>query len=120
MTPAPPLSNQETMELIEGALNRHPERPWCIHRLYEEVVRPEASSLDRDLFDRTERAAQELAAQGRVRGKPIDAIAIGVHCEDAMYWSIHSRQQELEEFGREYESPAILNRLASHFRCTGL
>jgi hypothetical protein len=108
------------VERITAVLEENPERPMCIHRLYEEVVANLMPGERDSMLGVTERAADEVVAQGFARKEFVSAISIGVHCEDCMYWSVQSKRQRLEEFGPAYESPAILNRMASHFRCHGL
>ncbi len=107
-------------EDIREALETDLERPWCIHRLYEEVVSPSGKYPVDDLLLKTELAANYLAETGRARREPITALAIGVHCEDCLYWSLRAPQERLDDFGPEYTSPEILNRLAAHFQCHGL
>jgi hypothetical protein len=105
---------------IEAALNARTQRPWCVHRLCDEVVSPIAPPGDSDLLEVTKRAADELYRAGRARSEPVSALTIGVHCQDWVYWSALSPKSTLAEFGPEYESPTILYRLASHFQCHGL
>lgn len=110
----------ELMARIENALDTDPDRPWCVHRLYEELLTPSDRQDRESMLDATERAADELAEKGRVQRERISAFSIGVHCEDSVYWSRRSEKARLSDFGPEYEEPVVLRRLASHFRCTGL
>ena len=96
------------------------DRPWCKHRLYEEVVLPHGWTDRENMLLVTERAADELVAAGRARREYISAIGIGVHCEDSLYWSPKANRSALADFGPEFESPTVLRRLASHFQCHGL
>lgn len=68
----------------------------------------------------TRAAADDLATRGTVKREAVSAVAIGVHCEDELYWSALSPRDRLEEFGPEYQSPRVLQRLSSHFQCHGL
>jgi hypothetical protein len=105
---------------IDSALNSDLERPWCVHRLYElDPAAPTATDRDSGLT-LVQRAADELVAAGRAKREYVSATGIGVHCEDALYWSPRAHRAALAEFGPEYESPTVLHRLASHFRCRGL
>jgi hypothetical protein len=105
---------------IEATLNDAPYRPWCVHRLYEELI-PASVPSDRDgLLSQTQRAADALVLEGRAVRETVSALAIGVHCEDSLYWSPNAEKTRLEDFGPEYESPTILRRLASHMYCHGL
>jgi hypothetical protein len=118
------LSREEPLDAlmarIEAALNVEPYRPWCIHRLCEEIVAPEIPR-DRDgLLRLTEQMADELTSEGRAQREPVSALSIGVHCQDSLYWSVKANEHRLEEFGPEYEIPTILHRLASHMYCHGL
>jgi len=107
-------------ERIKTALEENPGRPWCVHRLYEELV-PTGSPRARDeMLEVTRRAADELVREGRANREFVSATAIGIQCEDALYWSRRSGKTALAEFGPEYESPTILRRLGSHIQCRGL
>ncbi|HEY6238839.1 MAG TPA: hypothetical protein VIZ68_06615 [Thermoplasmata archaeon] len=110
----------QLMDQIETVLEEKPYRPWCIHRLYEELAPSREAKSREGLIQLMERAADEVTREGRAQHEPVSAIAIGVHCQDSLYWSAHSEKHRLEEFGPEYESPTILRRLASHFECRGL
>jgi len=105
---------------IQATLEKNPDRPWCLHRLYEELM-PRGSPLGRDeMLEVTRRAADELVTEGRAYSEFVSATAIGIQCEDALYWSRPSGKKVLAEFGPEYESPTILRRLGSHIQCRGL
>ncbi|MGB6500082.1 MAG: hypothetical protein WBG19_01580 [Thermoplasmata archaeon] len=108
------------MTRIERALDGTPNRPWCVHRLYEEVLASEAPGNREQMLDTTQRAADALVSEGRAVREFVSAVGIGVHCEDSLYWSPRSSKQRLADFGPDYESPTILRRLASHFQCHGL
>jgi len=110
----------ELMGQIETALNEQPYRPWCIHRLYEELAPTHERRARDGLIQLMERAADEVTRRGLAQHEPVSAIAIGVHCQDSLYWSTRSDKHRLEDFGPDYESPRILRRLASHFECRGL
>jgi hypothetical protein len=107
---------QEIAQVVESDL----DRPWCVHRIYEEAVSPGGRFPLDDLLLKTELAANQLAAEGRLCAEAVSTVSIGVHCQDSVYWSLRSPHRKLEEFGPDYESPRVLYRLASHFRCRGL
>jgi hypothetical protein len=107
-------------ERIETVLEKTPNRPWCVHRLYEELVATGSPSARDDGLRVTQLAAEDLVVEGRARREFVSAVGIGVHCEDSLYWSLESKHRTLADFGPEYESPTILRRLASHFQCHGL
>jgi hypothetical protein len=107
-------------EQIESSLNHEPDRPRCVHGLYEELLAPGSASNRDNLLDLTRKAAEDLVEHGRARRRYVSAIAIGAHCEDAVYWSVESPHRELEDFGPEFEQLAVARRLASHFQCHGL
>jgi hypothetical protein len=120
MAAAPLPVTASLTERIESALNETPDVPWCIHRLYEELV-PSRDPRDRDgLLLETQHAADSLVREGRAAGETVSAVSIGVHCQDSVYWSKLAGKEHLEQFGPEYESPTILRRLASHMYCHGL
>lgn len=108
----------DLMVRIESVINREPDHPWCVHRLFETVL-PAAPREDRWL-ELTENAADTLAREGRVHREPVSAMTIGLHCQDCLYWSSASPAACLADFGPDYESPKILRRLTSHFECRGL
>jgi hypothetical protein len=105
---------------IEGVLEENPNRPLCVHGLYEELLAPVDRGNRDQLLEETRRAADEAVRRGHARMEFVSAIAIGVQCEDVMYWSTRSAKLHLKDFGVEYESPTILNRLGSHITCHGL
>jgi len=120
MTDPNPAVIEGLMAQIASAVETDLERPWCIHRLYEEVVSPSGQFPLDDLLLKTELAANQLAAKGAIRAEPVSTVSIGVHCQDSLYWSVRCPHHSLAEFGPEYETPRVLYRLASHFRCQGL
>jgi hypothetical protein len=105
---------------IETVLGTTPNRPWCVHRLYEELVATGSPNAREVMLVATRQAADELVYEGRAQREFVSAIGIGVHCEDSLYWPRTSERHHLSDFGPEYESPTILRRLASHFQCHGL
>lgn len=105
---------------IETVLDETPDRPWCVHRLYEELLATGSPNSREVLLEVTRRAADELVDDGRAQREFVSAIGIGVHCEDSLYWPNDSGKRTLADFGPEYDSPTILRRLASHFQCHGL
>ncbi len=115
-----PVAEAELANRVADFLEQNSGRPFCYHGLYEELLAPLARG-DRDtLLDATRAAADRAVQNGRARREYVSATAIGVHCEDSMYWSVRSACTRLEQFGPEYESPTILARLGSHIRCHGL
>ena len=111
-----PVLKTRIVEVLDGP----PERPWCVHRLYEELLAGPSPERRDDLLALTQAAAEELVNEGRAHREFVSAVGIGVHCEDSLYWSRDSNKRSLANFGPEYESPAVLHRLASHFQCRGL
>jgi|HubBroStandDraft_1064217.scaffolds.fasta_scaffold02285_7 hypothetical protein len=105
---------------IEATLDADPDRPWCVHRLYEELVATAIPGGREDMLVLTQTAADDLVMEGRAHREFVSAVGIGVHCEDSLYWSPESEKRTLADFGPEYESPRILRRLGSHFQCHGL
>ncbi len=110
----------ELKDQIEARLEETPDRPWCVHRLYENLLASSSPGGREDMLALTLKAADDLVMEGRAHREFVSAIGIGVHCEDSLYWSPSAGRQTLAEFGPEYESPWILQRLASHFQCHGL
>lgn len=108
------------MDRIQLALDEPPFRPWCMHRICDEIVAPQIPQERDGLLRLSEQLADELAREGRAQHESVSALSIGVHCQDSLYWSTRAEQRTLEEFGPEYESPTILHRLASHMVCHGL
>jgi hypothetical protein len=107
-------------EQIDASVSEEPFRPWCVHRLHEELVDP-TSTEDREMgLMRMQLAADQLAAAGRVKREEVNAFTIGVHCQDTLYWSPRAGVERLEEFGPDYQSPTLLRRLGAHFQCHGL
>jgi len=117
---ASPIVDRELSDRIYETLAAEPDRPWCVHALYESLLASPSDQRRDELLLETQRAAEALVADGRARREFVSAVGIGVHCEDSVYWTPGAGKATLAEFGPEYESPAILHRLASHIRCHGL
>ncbi|HKV90414.1 MAG TPA: hypothetical protein VJQ43_04350 [Thermoplasmata archaeon] len=105
---------------IEAAVNDEPYRPWCVHRLHEELADAIPLADREHMFLMTQLAADQLAAMGRIQREEVNAVTIGVHCQDTLYWSPQAGKRRVEEFGPDYESPTLLRRLGAHFQCHGL
>jgi hypothetical protein len=113
-------SGRELRDRIEAAVNEEPFRPWCVHRLHEDLVEP-FSQENRDYqLLATQLAADQLADRGRLLRQELSAVTIGVHCQDTIYWSPKAGFATVDEFGPDYETPALLRRLGAHFQCHGL
>lgn len=110
-----PLADQ-----IARLLDEDTARPWCVHRLLEQLYPdlPE-SQRERELA-RVYRSADELSLAGRAHRETVSAVSIGIHCDDTLYWSRGAQREHLSEFGPEFESPTILRRLGEHIVCRGL
>ena len=115
-----PSPSPKLMECVEDALNHDLERPWCVHRLVEEVIRPAGSATRTISWKSSNKRAWPYVGEGRAQFELVSALAIGAHCEDALFWSARAHQRELADFGPEYEAPWVLERLVSHFQCRGL
>jgi len=105
---------------VEATLNETPERPICVHGLYETLKETEFSGPREEVVELVRRAAENLVRDGQAQHAYVSAIAVGAHCEDEVFWSSRSPFRRLEEFGPEFEQFAVARRLASHFECHGL
>ncbi|MCI4373376.1 MAG: hypothetical protein L3K02_07030 [Thermoplasmata archaeon] len=105
---------------IESSLNDSPDRPICVHGLYETIKEADPAARREDMVESVRAAAEDLVQEGHAQHAYVSAIAIGAHCEDEVFWSSRSPNQHLEEFGPEFEQLAVARRLASHFECHGL
>jgi hypothetical protein len=105
---------------IEAVVNEEPYRPWCVHRLHEELEGPDPVEDRAFQLMVTQLAADQLADRGRLLRQEVSAVTIGVHCQDTLYWSPKAGYTSVEGFGTDYESPALLRRLGAHFQCHGL
>jgi hypothetical protein len=113
-------NSAELKDRILLTIDGDPARPWCVHRLYEELLARRGPERREENLLQTQQAADSLVADGRARREFVSAVGIGVHCEDSLYWSMQASQRRLADFGPEYESPIVLQRLASHVQCQGL
>jgi hypothetical protein len=119
--PAPKASAPRALkDRIEAAVNDEPFRPWCVHRLHEELGGPDPTEDREYQLMATQLAADQLADRGRLLRQEVSAVTIGVHCQDTLYWSPKAGFSSVDEFGPDYESPALLRRLGTHFLCHGL
>jgi hypothetical protein len=105
---------------IEAALNESPDRPICVHGLYETLKETEPVPPRDETLEALRGAAENLVREGHAHHAFVSAIAVGAHCEDEVFWSARSPFHQLEEFGPDFEQFALARRLASHFECHGL
>jgi hypothetical protein len=105
---------------VEATLNESPDRPICVHGLYEQLKASEPTAPREDALEALRGAAENLVREGHAHHAFVSAIAVGAHCEDEVFWSTRSPFHQLEEFGPEFEQFALARRLASHFECHGL
>ena len=106
---------------VEASIAEEPLQPWCVHRLTETLQDPTGNEEERERqLMITQLAADQLAAEGKLMRASVNAVALGVHCEDVLYWSPKAGFDRVAQFGPDYEEMAVLRRLGSHFRCHGL
>ncbi|HKV90137.1 MAG TPA: hypothetical protein VJQ43_02955 [Thermoplasmata archaeon] len=106
---------------VDASVSGEPLEPWCVHRLAETLQDPTGNEAEREQqLMVTQLAADQLAAEGKLKRASVNAIALGVHCEDVLYWSPKTGFDRVAEFGPDYEEMALLRRLGAHFRCHGL
>jgi hypothetical protein len=105
---------------VEATLNESPDRPICVHGLFETLKETEPSGPREQVVELLRKAAENLVRDGQAQHAFVSAIAVGAHCEDEVFWTSRSPFRRLEEFGPEFEPFAVARRLASHFECHGL
>jgi len=115
-----PLEFADLQTRVEATLNDSPDRPICVHGLFETLQEPEPTGPREEVVELVRRAAENLVRDGQAQHAFVSAIAVGAHCEDEVFWSSRSPFRRLEEFGPEFEQFAVARRLASHFECHGL
>jgi hypothetical protein len=117
---ARPILVAGLQDQIETTLDDSPDRPICVHGLYETLKDGEVTGKREEVVELLRSAAENLVREGHAHHAFVSAIAVGAHCEDEVFWSAHSPHHHLEEFGPEFEPYAVARRLASHFECHGL
>jgi len=115
-----PVEVSGLKDQIVASLNDSPDRPICVHGLYESLKEGSPGAGRDDMVERVRRAAEHLVQEGQAHRAFVSAIAIGAHCEDEVFWSARSPYRTLEDFGPEFDQLAVARRLASHFECHGL
>jgi len=77
-------SMEHLMTKLQGYLDEHPDRPWCVHEMFEKVG---ALHPGEDMLVETQRALNHLGRVGRIRTSGMMVERSEGVCDDWFYWS---------------------------------
>ena len=106
-------SMDQLMTKLESYLDAHPDRPWCVHEMFEEVG---AKHPGEDMLVETQRSLNHLARAKRIASSGMLVERSDGVCDDWFYWSIRSGRRELGEFGAHYRFPELSDLIKAHCR----
>jgi hypothetical protein len=106
-------SLESLMKDLESYLNAHPEQPWCVHEMYDQVG---LKHMGEDILVETQRALNHLARSGRIDTSGMVVERSEGVCDDWFYWSKKSGHTDLDGFGKGWQFPALSDRIQQHCR----
>jgi hypothetical protein len=106
-------SMDQLMLKLQAYVDSHPDRPWCVHEMFEEVG---ARHPGEDMLVETQRALNHLARVGRMRTSGMMVERSEGVCDDWFYWSAKASQKHLDEFGPKWQFPALSEKIQAHCR----
>jgi hypothetical protein len=101
------------MQHLQAYLDAHPERPWCVHEMFDEVG---SKQMGEDMLVETQRALNHLARNQRIGTSGMMVERSEGVCDDWFYWSKATHHKELSEFGPKWQFPALSEKIQSHCR----
>ncbi len=101
------------MDKLQGYLDGHSDRPFCVHEMWEQVG---VKHPGEDMLVETQRALNHLARSGKIGTSGMVVERGGGVCDDWYYWSNRSGKKYLDEFGRAYQFPDLSDRIKAHCR----
>jgi hypothetical protein len=106
-------SKDELMSKLQAHVDAHPDRPWCVHEMFEEVG---AKLPGEDQLVETQHSLNHLARVGRMRTSGMMVERSEGVCDDWFYWSTRAGHTHLEQFGKPWQFPALSERIQAHCR----
>jgi hypothetical protein len=104
-------SMSSLMEKLQAYVDSHPNRPWCVHELWDSVG---SKHPGEDMLVETQRSLNHLARAGRVGTSGMIVERGDGVCDDWFYWSTKSGKKYLDEFGSKWQFPALSELIKSH------
>jgi hypothetical protein len=101
------------MTKLRSYLDDHPDRPWCVHEMWEEVG---VKHPGEDMLVETQRALNHLARNGTIGSSGMMVERGEGVCDDWFYWSKRSGKSYLDEFGPPWLFPGLSDLIKSHCR----
>lgn len=110
---AAPASLDQLMANLQNYLDARPERPFCVHEMFDAVG---SHHLGEDMLVETQRALNHLARIGRIRSSGMMVERSEGVCDDWFYWSAKSGKKFLDEFGPKWQFPKLTDLIEAHCR----
>jgi len=101
------------MAKLQAYLDAHPDRPWCVHEMWDEVG---SKYPGEDMLVETQHSLNHLARAGRIHTSGMMVERGDGVCDDWFYWSNKTGKKFLDEFGRKWQFPDLSDLIKSHCR----
>ncbi len=106
-------SSENLMARLQGYLDEHPDRPWCVHELYDAVG---SKIMGEDMLVETQHALNHLTRRNRIYSSGMMVERSEGVCDDWFYWSRTAPHAHLDEFGPHWQFPALSEKIQAHCR----
>ena len=106
-------SSENLMGKLQEYLDKQPERPWCVHELYDAVG---SKIMGEDMLVETQHALNHMTRLGRVFSSGMIVERSEGVCDDWFYWSKKGPHAHLDEFGALWQFPALSEKIQAHCR----
>lgn len=106
-------SLDELMSKLQQYLDQHPDRPWCVHEMFEQVG---ANHPGEDMLVETQRALNHLARNERIGTSGMMVERSEGVCDDWFYWSRQGGKRQLSDFGPKWQFPELSEKIQAHCR----
>ena len=101
------------MTKLQSQVDANPDRPWCVHEMYDAVG---SHVVGEDMLVETQRALNHLARNGRIHSSGMIVERSEGVCDDWFYWSTKAAKDDLGDFGPKWRFPALSEKIQSHCR----
>jgi len=108
---AAPPSLDQLMANLQNYLDAKPERPFCVHEMFDAVG---SHHIGEDMLVETQRALNHLTRIGRIRSSGMMVERSEGVCDDWFYWSTKGPHKHLDEFGVAWQFPALSDKIKEH------
>jgi hypothetical protein len=98
---------------LQKYLDDHPDRPWCVHEMYDAVG---SHHEGEDMLVETQRALNHMVRNGTIGSSGMMVERSEGVCDDWFYWSAKSTKRHLDEFGPKWQFPELSEKIQQHCR----